>query len=109
MKKSIILLVAILVSFATFAQKEKSTVPKGDTAQQVKYTCTMHPEVVSGKMGSCSKCGSKLVVDRRGSKQATTVYTCAMHPEEVGNKAGKCPKCGMELTEVKAKAKPKKS
>ena len=109
MKKSIILVVAILVSFATFAQKGKSVASKADTALQVKYTCTMHPEVVSDKMGSCSKCGSKLVVDRRGSKQVTTVYTCSMHPEEVSNKAGKCSKCGMELTGVKAKAKPKKS
>lgn len=103
MKKSIMLLMAIAVSFAAFSQK--GSAPKADTTQQVKYTCSMHPEVVTYKSGNCSKCGSKLVIDRRGSKQATTVYTCAMHPDEVSSKAGKCSKCGMDLTEVKAKPK----
>lgn len=109
MKKAIIILVAIIASASAFAQKGKMAMPKTDTIQQARYTCPMHPEVVSDEPGNCSKCGSKLVIDRRGSKQPTTVYTCAMHPEEVSSKPGKCPKCGMDMTAVKAKAKPKKS
>ena len=66
------------------------------------YTCPMHSEVVSRNPGTCAKCSSKLVVDRRGSKQASTVYTCSMHPGEVSAKAGKCPACGMDM-EAKTK------
>ena len=61
------------------------------------YSCPMHTEVVSNHPGTCAKCSSKLVVDRRGSKQGTTVYTCSMHPGEVSDKPGKCPMCGMAM------------
>ena len=29
--------------------------------EAVKYTCTMHPEIVQDKPGNCPKCGMKLV------------------------------------------------
>ena len=61
------------------------------------YTCPMHSEVVSNHPGTCAKCSSKLVVDRRGSKQAATVYTCSMHADEVSDKPGKCPVCDMAM------------
>ena len=61
------------------------------------YSCPMHPEVVSNHPGTCAKCSSKLVVDRTGSKQETTVYTCSMHPDVVSDKPGKCPVCGMAM------------
>src|SRR6516165_6224768 len=46
-----------------------------------KYTCPMHPEVVSDQPGDCSKCGMALeliptLVPRKG-----TIYTCPMHPQ----------------------------
>ncbi len=66
------------------------------------YTCPMHSEGVRNYSGTCAKCSSKLVVDRRGSKQGTTVYTCSMHPGEVSYKAGNCPACGMDM-EAKTK------
>lgn len=66
------------------------------------YKCPTHPEVVTNHPGTCAKCSSKLVVDRRGSKQGTTVYTCPMHPNVVSDKSGKCPICGMTL-EAKSK------
>lgn len=65
------------------------------------YTCPMHPEVVSGKAGNCPKCSSKLVADRRGSKQGVVVYTCSMHPGVTSDKPGKCSQCGMDLAEKK--------
>lgn len=34
----------------------------------VKYTCTMHPEVVQENAGNCSKCGMKLV-EKKGMKK----------------------------------------
>ncbi|MEJ7680342.1 MAG: heavy metal-binding domain-containing protein [Segetibacter sp.] len=67
------------------------------------YTCPMHPNVVSNNPGTCPKCISKLVVDRRGSKQAATVYTCGMHPDVSSATAGKCPICGMEMVAKKNK------
>jgi hypothetical protein len=30
-------------------------------AENAKYTCPMHPEVISDKPGDCPKCGMKLV------------------------------------------------
>ncbi len=67
------------------------------------YTCPMHPDVVSSNPSKCPKCSSKLVVDRRGSKQAATVYTCGMHPDVSSATAGKCPICGMEMVAKKNK------
>ncbi|HEU4634983.1 MAG TPA: heavy metal translocating P-type ATPase [Edaphobacter sp.] len=60
-----------------------------------KYTCPMHPEVVSDKMGSCPKCGMAL---EPTAPMATRVeYTCPMHPEIVKDGPGSCPICGMAL------------
>ncbi|QNI35943.1 heavy metal translocating P-type ATPase [Edaphobacter albus] len=60
-----------------------------------KYTCPMHPEVMSDKMASCPKCGMALepvapVLNR-------VEYTCPMHPEVVKDGPGSCPICGMAL------------
>jgi Heavy metal binding domain len=33
-------------------------------SKAVKYTCSMHPEVVQDKPGDCPKCGMKLVEKR---------------------------------------------
>ena len=71
------------------------------------YTCPTHADVVSNHPGKCSKCGSKLVVDRKGSKQASSVYTCGMHPDVTSDKEGKCPICGMALVEKKVEIKSK--
>ena len=82
------------------AGKTKMPVTKTTTVHQPKYTCSMHPEIISNKPGKCPKCGMDL------TKLKT--YNCSMHPEVVSNKPGKCPKCGMDLTEVKNKPKVKK-
>ncbi|HYL93447.1 MAG TPA: heavy metal translocating P-type ATPase [Alphaproteobacteria bacterium] len=61
-----------------------------------KYTCPMHPEVLTEKPGSCPKCGMALdpVVPIAHSK---VEYTCPMHPEIVRPAPGSCPICGMAL------------
>ena len=82
------------------AGKPKMPVTKATTVQISKYTCSMHPEVISNKPGKCPKCGMDLT--------KVKTYSCSMHPEVVSNKPGKCPKCGMDLTEVRNKSKVKK-
>ncbi len=92
MKKVIILLFVLMGAFITYAQQptKRSSQNKADTIK-TKYTCPMHPEVMSNKPGKCPKCGMELV------KVEQVTYTCPMHPEVVSNKPGKCPKCGMKL------------
>lgn len=104
MKRFIVMLVLLFSTGVLFAQKETKKAKEKTTARQqvqANYTCHMHPDVSSNMPGNCPKCSSKLVVDRRGTKQATTVYTCPMHPDVVSDKAGKCPECGMALTAQK--------
>lgn len=102
MKSFLMLVVATLISFTTFAQKAKANIPSKSTAQ-VQYTCPMHPDIVSSKPGNCPKCKSELVLDRKSSKQASKVFTCSMHPDVASNTAGKCPICGMELKKATSK------
>jgi DNA-directed RNA polymerase subunit RPC12/RpoP len=64
-------------------------------AMKDKYTCSMHPEIVSDQPGDCSKCGMKLVK----TEETTKMYTCSMHPEIMMDNPGDCPKCGMKLIE----------
>ena len=107
MKK--LMIVIFLFAFYSFAQ-----------AQQVTYTCPMHPEIHATKPGNCPKCGMKLVkekakvsvppvVKKKDEMQmpkspiAPVTYTCPMHPEIHATKPGNCPKCGMKLVKEKPK------
>ena len=61
-----------------------------------KYTCPMHPEVMSDQPGSCPECGMALDLVTIKT-EAIGEYTCPMHPEVVQSGPGSCPKCGMHL------------
>ena len=95
------LLIATFVTFATFAQKSKanSTKTNSPTAIQVKYTCPMHPDVVSNKPGKCSKCNMDLSLSKKEQmkREVTKTYTCPMHTEVVSAHSGTCPKCSAQL------------
>ncbi len=104
MKKLIILLVAVTITAADFAQtptKEKVKTHR-HKGSQLQYSCPMHPGMVMDKPGKCSECGMNLVASK---KEQMKIYTCPMHPDATSDKAGKCSKCGMDLVEVKTKTK----
>ena len=85
--------------------------PAPDAKQR--YTCPMHPEVISDHPGECPKCGMTLVpmkqlsptnsapqkaeTNSAAKPQAKQLYTCPMHPNVISDKPGKCPKCEMDL------------
>ncbi|MEG9438258.1 heavy metal translocating P-type ATPase, partial [Edaphobacter sp. HDX4] len=60
-----------------------------------KYTCPMHPEVISDKMATCPKCG--MALEPLEPALSRVEYTCPMHPEVVKDGPGSCPICGMAL------------
>jgi P-type Cu+ transporter len=63
----------------------------------IKYTCPMHPEVISDQPGTCQKCGMSLEPATPRLSENKTIYTCPMHPEVEQDHPGQCPKCGMTL------------
>lgn len=112
MKALILILMAITISFVSFAQKNKENTKTTKTAtSQAQYCCAMHPEVISNKPGKCSKCNMDLTTSKKEKMkmEVMKIYTCPMHTDVTSKKPGTCPKCNMALTEVKTKNKQKKS
>lgn len=65
--KLILALVVSALPLAAFAGPlPRTTAPSAPTVQAAaeKYTCPMHPEVVSDKPGKCPKCGMALVLKK---------------------------------------------
>lgn len=74
-----------------------ATVAASATRASGKYTCPMHPEVVSDKPENCPRCGMALEPMLESFAPQAAEWTCPMHPEVVSDKPGNCPKCGMAL------------
>nr|WP_274540925.1 copper-translocating P-type ATPase [Marinobacter flavimaris] len=116
--------------------KENSSAIKDSAGKESegRYTCPMHPEVISDEPGNCPKCGMHLVplennkvsshsdhshhcsgdhekpsgddrtYDRVPPGYSGVVYTCPMHPQVRQTKPGACPLCGMGLEQESATA-----
>jgi len=73
MKKNLIysiILIGGLLFAATLTRAQEPTSKKPVTEQQqVKYTCTMHPEVVQDEPGKCPVCGMQLVEKKEMHKE----------------------------------------
>ena len=55
-----------------------ATTSTADTSKMmsaVKYTCTMHPEVISDTAGKCPKCGMEMVPIKDSSMRKTDMDT----------------------------------
>ena len=98
-KKNLVNLIFLLGIFMVTASlasaQESETEKKAECNKVVKYTCSMHPEVVQNEPGKCPQCGMDLV-----KMEPKQMYTCSMHPEVMSDKPGKCPQCGMDLIKV---------
>jgi hypothetical protein len=106
MKSFIICLFAISATVTSFAQKSKqnTTAVNSDTAKQIVYSCTMHPDYISFAAAKCPVCGENMSKKEVMKAEVMKLYTCPME-NIICKKPGKCPKCGMEMTEYKPKNK----
>ncbi|MDP4284653.1 MAG: heavy metal-binding domain-containing protein [Bacteroidota bacterium] len=80
MKRIIIMPAFVLFTVLLFSACSDSSTKQSDTSisakidstklknASVKYTCTMHPEVISDTPGSCPKCGMTMVIKEMNSK-----------------------------------------
>ncbi|HEC82882.1 MAG TPA: efflux RND transporter periplasmic adaptor subunit [Firmicutes bacterium] len=84
---------------------------EGQTEVVEKWTCPMHPEVISDEPGQCPECNMDLVPMHEGQthqpmemdeKRGEEVkeWTCGMHPAIRSEEPGKCPICNMDLVPV---------
>ncbi len=66
-----------------------------------RYSCPMHPSVVSDKPGKCPECGMDLVAsdapEAAPESSASSLYHCPMHPSFTSDSPGECAICGMKL------------
>lgn len=59
---TVILIVFVCISFSNNMNAQAQNIkPATDQQSSKKYTCPMHPEVVTDKPGKCPKCGMSLV------------------------------------------------
>ena len=79
------------------------------TAPAARYTCPMHPEVISDAPGACPKCGMALEPVMPAAPASRTQWVCPMHPEVVRDAPGSCPKCGMALEPRSVAAQPERN
>ena len=76
MRKAIVVLIAsaLATTTTTLAQhsgRQHDYEQKQDYGKKQKYTCPMHPEVITDQPGNCPKCGMKLVPMEEKKKHPT--------------------------------------
>ena len=63
MKTQIVLILAVAFAVSPLlVQAVQPEQPASQSATAQKYTCPMHPEVISDQPGKCPKCGMNLVL-----------------------------------------------
>lgn len=79
MKKYFFLLFFAALTSPIFTQSD-SAKTKPTSTDNVYYTCSMHPEVISNKPGKCPKCGMDLVQKTSSSSEnKMNMMMCPMH------------------------------
>jgi len=75
MRKEILVLIAsafsllmITTAIAQHSDHGHDHEQEQEQEKKQKYTCTMHPEVVTDHPGNCPKCGMKLVPLKKGKR-----------------------------------------
>jgi transcription initiation factor IIE alpha subunit len=103
MKKLIVVVLAVVATLTTFAQKNKMQQPDSAATIKLKYTCPMHPDEKSNTAGKCTKCGMELKLSKKEQMKTavTSEYSCPMHADVISDKPGTCSKCGMHLAKSK--------
>ncbi len=84
------------------------------TGPLAKYTCPMHPEVLSVTPGKCPACNMELqpfAPEGEGDRKLEMAkpsdkYVCPMHPKVTSLKPGSCPICKMDLVPQRPSAEP---
>ena len=80
---SIILIAGMVFAAASvYAQEPEADKPVTEEKQEVKYTCSMHPEVVQDEPGKCPKCGMELVEKKCEKKEAEKAHEHKKHDKE---------------------------
>lgn len=75
------MLICFLFFAATTLVTAQDAVHAHSASNQTRYTCVMHPEIVTDKPGNCPKCGMKLVPQKRS---AAPVQHSAEHHHDRG-------------------------
>jgi hypothetical protein len=97
----IILIAGLMfVSFSTSPVYGQTPQKKVTVQHPVKYTCSMHPEVVKDKPGKCPKCGMQLVEKKEATKgkMHQAKDTCTMKHD---HKKMKCDSTDMKKKSLK--------
>jgi len=76
MKKSIIIIFAIVIAFTACNNKQAKETSDNTVEQSDQlYACPMHPEITGKKGDKCSKCGMELTEPVKATPEETSATT----------------------------------
>lgn len=121
----VIVVLSLAVAIGAWWSFRRTRGDGGVLESQARYTCPMHPGIVSPSPGQCPICGMDLVPAHRATEPhapagasfpyvledagAATIgdggaarFACPMHPEVRSHDPGTCPVCKMKLEPIPA-------